>query len=310
MSTATNQFGSTKWTVEKLEILRRYLDAYTTAMKNTRFELVYVDAFAGTGTVDLNPPGRAEQLANLGLVAPLTPEQQADILAANVVEGSARVALGVSDRPFDRFIFVELNTAFADELRDVEDEFHNRNIQIENGDANQFLQKWCADQNSRLGTPWQGQRAVIFLDPYSTQVDWQTVETIANTKSVDLWILFPLWALTRILPKRHEPDERYAPRLDRVFGGPEWRTLYKDMVVNTPLMLENLPYTYTVRDDQQAIVDLYLQKVQTTFERAAPNPRWFRNSRNAPLFALMFASSNPAGATIAVRIAKHLLDRW
>ena len=37
------------WTQEKLEILRRYLDAYTTALKNQPFDLWYIDAFAGSG---------------------------------------------------------------------------------------------------------------------------------------------------------------------------------------------------------------------------------------------------------------------
>ena len=39
------------WTIEKLNILETYLDAYTTALKNTSFQLMYIDAFAGTGHV-------------------------------------------------------------------------------------------------------------------------------------------------------------------------------------------------------------------------------------------------------------------
>ena len=44
-----SSFGG-PWTEKKLEILRRYLDAYTTALKNQRFTLYYVDGFAGAGT--------------------------------------------------------------------------------------------------------------------------------------------------------------------------------------------------------------------------------------------------------------------
>ena len=46
------QFGGA-WTEEKLQILERYLDAYTTALKNKPFNLVYIDAFAGVGEIDL-----------------------------------------------------------------------------------------------------------------------------------------------------------------------------------------------------------------------------------------------------------------
>jgi three-Cys-motif partner protein len=38
-----------EWTKDKLERLRNYLRAYTTALKNQPFELIYIDVFAGTG---------------------------------------------------------------------------------------------------------------------------------------------------------------------------------------------------------------------------------------------------------------------
>ena len=43
------RFGG-RWTEQRLEILGRYLDAYTTALKNQRFTLYYVDGFAGAGS--------------------------------------------------------------------------------------------------------------------------------------------------------------------------------------------------------------------------------------------------------------------
>ena len=46
--TTEHSFGG-PWTQEKLEILSRYLDAYTTALKNQPFRLIYIDAFAGPG---------------------------------------------------------------------------------------------------------------------------------------------------------------------------------------------------------------------------------------------------------------------
>jgi hypothetical protein len=42
----------------------------------------------------------------------------------------------------------------------------------------------------------------------------------------------------------------------------------------------------------------------------APNPRILRNTRNAPLFQLFFAASNPGnGGKIAVKIARHILEK-
>src|SRR5215831_16586388 len=44
----THQFGG-PWTVEKLDALRAYLNAYAQALKNQPFRRYYIDAFAGTG---------------------------------------------------------------------------------------------------------------------------------------------------------------------------------------------------------------------------------------------------------------------
>ena len=46
------KFGG-NWTIEKLDILSDYLDFYLTALKNQKFNKIYIDAFAGTGTIQV-----------------------------------------------------------------------------------------------------------------------------------------------------------------------------------------------------------------------------------------------------------------
>lgn len=75
------------WTEEKLAILERYFDAYTTALRRQPFELWYIDAFAGAGRVELPA------------------DDQSDI--RRFVSGSAQRAINITDKPFDRMIFVE-----------------------------------------------------------------------------------------------------------------------------------------------------------------------------------------------------------
>ncbi len=50
-------------------------------------------------------------------------------------------------------------------------------------DANEHLLWWCR------ATDWKRHRAVVFLDPYGVQVEWRTIEAIAQTKGIDLWLL-------------------------------------------------------------------------------------------------------------------------
>jgi hypothetical protein len=47
-TTAAHRVGG-DWTKTKLAVLANYLAAYTTALKKTPFELLYLDTFAGTG---------------------------------------------------------------------------------------------------------------------------------------------------------------------------------------------------------------------------------------------------------------------
>ncbi|MGH8657683.1 MAG: hypothetical protein ACREV4_04145 [Gammaproteobacteria bacterium] len=48
-------------------------------------------------------------------------------------------------------------------------------------DAIVGLQDWCAQRD------WEKERAVVFLDPFGMQVEWETVDTLAKTGGVDLW---------------------------------------------------------------------------------------------------------------------------
>ena len=303
---ATNQFGG-DWTQQKLKILQGYLQSYTTALKNQNFDLLYVDAFAGTGYFNPNAPDNQQGKPVWG--------DELDEQAKRMFQGSTRLSLEVNDNPFNRFLFVEQNNAFVQSLNGLRRDFPDKDIQIWQGDANQVLPLWCSRQNERLGTPWQGERAVVFLDPFATEVEWTTVASIADTKSVDVWVLFPISALTRNLPNERMPYAGNAALLDRVFGGPEWHDLYlpaeRPPAQQLGLFAQGEAESQIVRDDQQAIVEIYMDKMRSVFPAVATAPKWFYNSRNSPLFALMFASaSRGRGEKIALRIANHLLTRW
>lgn len=118
LAEAGAEYGG-RWTVDKLNILERYLDAYTTALKNAPFGLMYIDAFAGTGRVELD----------LGQDA------------TEFIHGSAMRALRIADRPFDRIVLVETNPHRLAELRSLRAEHPGRDIRVINMDANGFLNR-------------------------------------------------------------------------------------------------------------------------------------------------------------------------
>ncbi len=150
-------------------------------------------------------------------------------------------------------------------------------------------------------------RAVVFLDPYATEVSWETIESIAETGKVDCWILFPLMAITRMMPRNNEPTGALAANLDRIFGGREhWVNFYASSK-QLSLLDDELPLQREVGGNQ--IADRYRERLESVFQMMAPTSRTFLNSKNAPMFQLFFAASNPIGAPIAVRIADHILKK-
>src|SRR5436190_23283778 len=105
--TQQEAFGG-PWTQDKLERLKNYLDAYVKVFKNqTWAETVYVDAFAGTGSI---PAKKTKTKIEAAPTLEVTDTEVQDFL-----NGSARVALGI-EPPFGQYLFVELSPKKIKEL--------------------------------------------------------------------------------------------------------------------------------------------------------------------------------------------------
>lgn len=288
------------WTNEKLNLIQKYLRAYTTIFnRNERakyFTTIYVDAFAGTGRRVMasrrvkRETGQAKIFDDAG-----------DLEMEAALKGSVRIALEVAP-PFGRYVFIEKNKKRAAELKSLRREFPAKAsaIHIEEADANDHLKQWCAK------TDWKRHRAVVFLDPYGMQVEWATIEAIAKTKAIDLWILFPLGvAVNRLLTKDKPPPKKWAAQLTRLFGTEEWRTaFYPKQQTHTLFGAEE---SQRKEADFARIGDFFLKRLRTVFAKVAPDPRVLKNSKGVPIYLLCFAAGNLKGAKTAVKIAQDIL---
>ena len=274
----TTSFGG-EWTTQKLAILEDYLDAYTTALKHQKFRLMYIDAFAGTGTIEI----RHRSLFG-------DPEQE-------FLKGSARRALEIEDRRFDEYIFIERDRKRCEALSHLERDYPGRSIDIREADANEFLQN-----HGFRRTGWRG---VLFLDPFATQVEWRTIERIAELQTFDTWILFPVSAISRLLPKTKDPESvspAWKARLTRIYGDESWRGLYEAQ--GTLFGGDRVKRQSGV----EGLVAIYKNNLRRAFgRRFLEQSALLKNSRGSPLFEFMFCAGNPKGTTIAQRIAGHLL---
>lgn len=157
----THQFGG-QWTEEKLKRIKKYLSAYMTIFnkneKASKLNTIYVDAFAGTG---FRNPEKADKN-----FLPLFDDND----AIELQKGSAHIALE-SEPPFNEYIFVEKCHEYAKKLEELRLKYRQRRskITIVQEDANSFINAWCKRVD------WRYNRAVVFLDPYGMEVDWETL---------------------------------------------------------------------------------------------------------------------------------------
>ena len=294
---ATPGFGG-PWTLEKLGIVERYLRAYCKVFKNQQWcRLVYLDAFAGSGRIirDLEGADGADT------------EDGSDFIM-----GSAERALTVDDRPFDLLVFVEKERERCARLEELRGRYPGRLIDVVNEDANEFLR--ALDHDTFLGesrsVTYRDWRGVLFVDPFGTQLDWTTVQHIGSLERLDMWLLFPVGAIARMLPRSRDPSRvnpKWADRLSRVFGGDGWRDLYGRDPQSNLFGTEESVRAQGV----DGLMEIYKDQLRGIFEaRLLEESRTLRNSISSPLFELIFCvgSSSPKAIGAAKRIAKDLIS--
>lgn len=282
---ATLQKFGGNWTEEKLNIFTSYLDSYLIALQNQKFKKIYIDAFAGTGEIETSDGGQ-------------------------YLVGSAKRALA-SEKKFDHYYFIEADSQKAGELQDM--------INAEFPQMRQIVTTYCGDANDKLAeiissVDWRYNRGLLFLDPYATQVNWDTLENVAKTKSIDVWYLFPFSALERMLPKNGKYD-KWEECIDRLLGDTGWREeFYKKDPQMTLFDLFPEPGQSDgermVKDtNPEHIKDYILARLRTIFPCVSKHARIFRNSRRSPMFLFCFAiaSESPKAQGLALRMADYIL---
>jgi three-Cys-motif partner protein len=273
-----HSFGG-NWTVEKLNILSEYLDFYITALKNQTFKKIYIDAFAGTGYINIGDE-------------------------AEVIEGSVKLALKVTN-PFDKYIFIEKNNDYAKELSNmVNNEFPHalHRVCIKNEDCNTALKDICEK------TDWRKNRALMFLDPYATELEWETLKIIAATRAIDVWYLFPLSAANRMLKKDGRIQESWRDKLNKIFGDDGWFEEFYKPDMQMSLFDEGQRFNKKVNELQ--LKKYIYGRLKTIFPAVADNPRILYNTKNSPLFLFCFAVSNNSHTAIRLALngADHILE--
>lgn len=257
------------WSEDKLQLLRKYLHAYTLIMRGQadwcRNGYHYIDAFAGTG----RPRARDEE---------------------RFIDGSPRVALTIK-HPFSSYTFIEKSPWRVQRLQELQREFPTRNIRIFEDDCNRVI---ATEITPRIRYD-RFNRGLIFLDPFSMDIEWPTIVKIAETRALELFMNFPVMALNRTaLP--NDPNTltlTQIERMNRFWGSADWRDdIYEEIPSLFGPVEVKIRRTTGVRLGQ-----LFKKRLEEVFSHVT-EPLVMVNSRNAPLYCLIVAAHNATGTKI------------
>jgi three-Cys-motif partner protein len=283
------------WAKDKLDRLAKYLNAYTLIMKDQKWceGYHYIDAFAGPGEHEIrqgkDDKRHAAQKALLDVSSFGSEQEEQQLFLA----GSPRVALEVRF-PFTNYVFVEHSSERVESLERLQAEYGaTRRIHIRQKDCTKYLRDTIAS-NQKLD--WKTNRALVFLDPFGMQVGWQTIEALAGTEAIEIFLNFPVgMAIQRLLLR--QPDkftDAQRRRLDDYFGSPEWmdalyrrhRTLFGDEAQDK------------IDESGVALLNWYRGRLRKIFPHVS-KAALIRNTRGGHLYYLLLASHNRTGVKIA-----------
>ncbi len=268
-----------KWSVEKLGLLQKYLSAYINVLIKQPWckGYEYIDAFAGTG----KPKKKEEE---------------------EYIDGSPGIALGLNP-PFTQYHFVEQSDWRVEKLKQLEKEYSNsRSIAIYHSDCNKILREQILPQ-----LPYTSmKRAIAFIDPFGMEFEWQTMEEVAKTKTIEIFLNFPNMAINREVLRKNlnKISESAKIRLNRFWGTEDWLdSFYQEE--ETLFGPEKIKKHLSGKEFGK----VFKQRLEEIFPYCS-DPILMVNSNNAPLYCLLFAGHNKTGVKIASDIfVKHEQDK-
>ena len=203
------------WTLDKLEVFEKYLKLYRRVAGGGAF----IDAFAGTGRGSSSKNGQHFDCDGSSLIA---------------AKSGAFASLDLIEKDPVHVV------ALTDAVGTLSARQSNR-VRVHPGDCNILIPKLLNG-----GLLAEARPCFAFLDQESTQLDWRTIEILADWKTyeppsaesgrpktckVELWILFNSYqAIYRLWPTdRSRFPESFSPQtLDRILGGREaWWDLWE-----------------------------------------------------------------------------------
>ena len=267
------------WSEVKLDIIKDYATQYSLILsRQTQLKLhhVYIDAFAGAG-------------------------KHSSKTTKEFILGSPANALLV-EPPFKEFHFIDLNEEKSDALKELSE--GKGNVFVYNGDCNKIL----LNQVLPRAKYENYRRALCILDPYGLHLDWKVIETIGKMKSIEFFLNFPIADMNRnvLLHQQNKVQPSQIERMNLFWGDDSWhQAAYKPSL--QPTFFGDRPDEKT---SNEAVVEAFRERLKKVARFSyVPKPVAMKNSTNAVVYYLFFASHKPVAAKIVTHIFKKY-ENW
>ncbi len=264
----TPEVGS--WAEKKYRLLALYDELFSTGTKNSWDQRVYVDLFAGAGKVRIRNTSK-------------------------VINGSPLLALGVPNK-FTHHIFCEENSALMTALKArVGRSNTGVSVQYLEGDCNQKIE----DVLREIPNPSRTNKVLTFcfVDPFSLNIDFESIRSLCRTRYVDFLILLAL----SMDAGRNETlyvDEN-NDRIDRFLGTKAWRLRWKEQQKIGKNFRMFLAAEYA-----KQMIELGYRS-----EALAQMIEVRSDEKNLPLYHLAFFSRHPLGYRYWKQVQKYATNQ-
>jgi three-Cys-motif partner protein len=203
--------------------------------------------------------------------------------------------------PFDGFYFIDFDADKTEYLHTLCGS--RRDVQIHTGDANKYLTEELLPTIQYKNF----NRALCLLDPYGLDLDWDVIMQAGQSKAVDIFLNFPVMDMNRNAIWRN-PDKvprSGVDRMTKLWGDESWREAAYAESRQTSLFGPEI-----VKQGNEQIVAAFRNRLKTVAGFGfVPDPLPMRNSRNAVVYYLFFASPKAVAEKIITDIFNNYRNR-
>jgi len=264
------------WTEIKLDIVKDYAKEYSTILAKKPFQYAYIDGFAGSGVH-------------------LSRDTQEFVL------GSPLNALKIKP-PFHEYFLVDLDGDKVEQLRSFPEIKDRPEVHVIHGNCNQVLLEEVFPKVKFEDY----RRALCVLDPYGLQLNWEVIEVAGRMKSIEIFLNFPIMDMNRnaLWRKPELASQEGRVRMTAFWGNESWlNAAYQQQ---TTLFGDD----EAIKLGNKQVVDAFSDRLKKVAGfKYVPEPIPMRNSMNAVIYYLFFASQQPVASTIVDYIFKKYQNR-